>query len=169
MAVRGSRSGNDGVVSQPLKLHQNVTEYVEHLKIHPNGDFGKFLEDDVDMGYTSRFLPGVSWLANSKVGTTRKLANKIQAYKTGKPDHISYHGTMDAELSYIGAYEVTTPAGTWPAVLVRTAFKIHIGPAKVSDTMYVFYVKGVDRPARRANWSRAMSYFWRQGISSPLI
>jgi hypothetical protein len=42
---------------------------------------------------------------------------------------------------------VTTPAGTWPAALVRAEFDIKVGPAKVTDTAYMFYAKGIGKIA----------------------
>jgi hypothetical protein len=123
------------------------TEYVEYLKLLPNGDLSKYLEDDLELGYTSRFLPGPLWHAGTKAGETSKGKGTIEAFKTDKPDHISYTGKMNMEITYVGAYEVTTPAGTWPAILIKTDYTIKIGPANVSDTMYVFYAKGIGKLA----------------------
>ncbi len=122
-------------------------EFVEYVKIEENHDFGKHLEDDLEMGYTSRFLPGVVWLGKLKAGTTRTIESKIETFKTDKPDHVSYHGKMTSKLSYVGQYEVTTPAGTFPAMLARAEFDIKIGPASVTDTVYVFFAKGVGKVA----------------------
>ena len=122
-------------------------EYVEYLTLDPDGGLGKHREDDVDLGYTSRFLPAVTWLGSAKPGTTVTTENKIEAYKTPKPGDISYTGKMTSALSYVGAYEITTPAGTWPAILLHSDFHIKIGPADVDDSMYVFYVKGVGKVA----------------------
>jgi hypothetical protein len=47
------------------------------------------LEDDLELGYTARFKPGVVWLSTAEAGTTREIKSKIQAFKTKKPDHIS--------------------------------------------------------------------------------
>ena len=123
------------------------TEFVEYMKINDDHTFGKHLEDDLDLGYTSRFLPGVTWLSKVKPGVTRTIENKIESFKTETPDHVSYRGKMTAKMSYVGRYEVTTPAGTWPAILVRTEFDIKIGPAKVTDTAYIFFAKGVGKIA----------------------
>jgi hypothetical protein len=123
------------------------SEYVEYLKFSENHDWGKHLEDDIELSYTSRFVPGMVWLGKTKPGATRTIESKIEAFKTEKPDHISYHGKMTAKLSYVGQYEVNTPAGTWPALLLRSEFDIEIGPAKVQDTMYIFYAKGIGKIA----------------------
>jgi hypothetical protein len=54
---------------------------------------------------------------------------------------------MDTTITYVGAYEVTTPAGTFPAALIRAEFDIKIGPAKVKDVQYSFIAKGVGKVA----------------------
>ena len=54
---------------------------------------------------------------------------------------------MKATATYVGAYEVTVPAGTFEAILLRIDAKIHVGPAKVEDTQYLFYAKGVGKVA----------------------
>jgi hypothetical protein len=123
------------------------TEFIEYMTIQNDHGFGKHLEADLDVGYSSRFLPGVIWLGETKAGTTRTIKSKIESFKTDNPDHISYHGTLTAKLTYVGRYEVTTPAGTWPAVLARAEFDIKVGPAKVTDTTYMFFAKGIGKIA----------------------
>lgn len=63
------------------------------------------------------------------------------------PDETAYTGDMDITITYVGAYEVKTPAGTFPTVLIRSEFDIKIGPAKVKDVQYSFYAKGVGKVA----------------------
>jgi hypothetical protein len=123
------------------------TEFVEYLTFETDHDHGKNLEDDLELGYSSRFLPGVIWLGKIEAGVTRTIESKIQAFKTDKPDHISYSGKLTAKLSYVGQYEVTTPAGTWPAILMRSEYDITVGPADVTDTSYMFFAKGVGKIA----------------------
>ena len=69
------------------------------------------------------------------------------AYKPGKPEHTSYTGEMDTTITYVGAHQVTTPSGTWPAALVRGEFDVKIGPAKVKDVTYSFFVKDLGKVA----------------------
>ena len=123
------------------------TAFVEYITVEKDQDFGKHLEDDLDVGYSSRFTPGVVWLHTTKAGETRTIESKIEAFKTAKPDHVSFHGKMTSKLTYVGQYEVKTPAGTFPSVLVRSEFDIKVGPAKVTDTAYLFFSKGVGKVA----------------------
>jgi hypothetical protein len=123
------------------------TEYVEYWRIEDDGSFGKRLEDAPSMEYSSRFIPGVTWLSKIVAGKTHAFESKIESFKTKTPDKVAYTGKMHTELTYVGMYEVTTPAGVFPAILVKYDFVIKIGPAKVTDVMYVFVTKGVGKIA----------------------
>jgi hypothetical protein len=123
------------------------TEFVEYIEIDGNKSFGKHLEDDLELGYTSRFIPGVMWLNSAKPGEPHTINAKIEAFKTAKPDHVSYRGDLVAKLTYVGMYEVNTKAGKFPALLGRAEYDIKIGPATVTDIMYVFFSKGVGKVA----------------------
>jgi len=122
-------------------------EYVEYLHMHPDGSFVKHSEDDADVDYTTDFDPGILFPIQLKPGEPQTHVSRLSAFKTGERGHTAYSGKATMEISYVGAYEVTTPAGTWPAVLVQTKFDIHLGPAKVSDRTYVFLVEKVGRVA----------------------
>lgn len=54
---------------------------------------------------------------------------------------------MKGTLTYEGAYEVTTQAGTFETVLMRSDLEIHVGPAEVEDTQYTFFAAGVGKVA----------------------
>ena len=121
--------------------------FAEYILVDGKGNFGKYAEDDLDVGYGTRFDPGVMVHAGVKAGDKVTVESKLSAYKLGKPDEIKYTGKMTSNLHYVGAYEVTTPAGTWPALLVRNEFEVRIGPAKVKDVAYLFFAEGVGKVA----------------------
>jgi hypothetical protein len=155
--VHGGKEGKEVRVENYEKMPDNDgaeiwkrtigTEFIEYMTIQSDHGFGKHLEADLDVGYSSRFIPGVIWLGKTKAGTTQTIESKIESFKTDNPDHISYQGTLTAKLTYVGRYEVTTPAGTWPAILMRAEFDIKVGPAKVTDTTYLFFAKGIGKIA----------------------
>jgi hypothetical protein len=122
-------------------------EYVQYMTLHADGSLGKSGEDDLDLSYGCHFHPGVFLTPGLEAGKSKKIANKALAYKSDKPDHTSYSGDMDITLTYVGAYEVTTPAGIFPAALMRAEFDIKIGPANVKDVQYSFFAKGVGKVA----------------------
>jgi hypothetical protein len=122
-------------------------QYVQHMQQHVDGGLGKYGEDDLALSYGCHFHPGLALTPGLKPGKTLDVKQKALAYKTGHPDKTAYTGDMDIKLNYVGAYEVKTPAGTFPAVLIRSEFDIKIGPAKVKDVQYSFYAKGVGKVA----------------------
>jgi hypothetical protein len=122
-------------------------QYVQYMMLHADGSLGKYGEEDLDLSYGCHFHPGVFLAPGLAAGESKHLPNKALAYKSDKPDHVSYTGDMDITLTYVGAYEVTTPAGMFPAILMRAEFDIKIGPAKVKDVQYSFYAKGVGKVA----------------------
>jgi hypothetical protein len=122
-------------------------QYVQHMQQHVDGGLGKYGEDDLELSYGCHFHPGLALAPGLKPGQTVEVKQKALAYKMGHPDKTAYTGDMDIKLYYVGAYEVKTPAGSFPAVLVRAEFDIKIGPAKVKDVQYSFYTKGVGKVA----------------------
>jgi hypothetical protein len=63
------------------------------------------------------------------------------------PDHVKYTGKMATTLTYVGAYQVKVPAGSFDAVRVKVDVKLKVGPADVEDTQYTFFAKGVGKVA----------------------
>jgi len=145
-------------------------EYVEYFRPHPDGGMEKYAEDDLEVGYGARMVPAITAPAGMKPGETRVIKSELRAYKSSNPDDIKYTGKVETQLTYIGAYEVTTPAGTWPAILVRNAFNVDIGPAKVTDTMYSFYAHGVGKIAEieTQNISALLVYHSKSKIAKVL-
>ena len=123
------------------------TEYIEYLQVAEGERFGKHLEDDLEVNYSSRFNPSVIWVTRMTPGVPQVTEGTIESFKTDKPDHVSFRGKIKSTLTYVGRYEVTTPAGTWPAILLRSEYDIKIGPAKVTDTTYEFYAEGIGKIA----------------------
>jgi len=123
-------------------------QYIEYIHLDADGNFVKHSEDAPGLGYTTDFTPGITVPIDLKPGETQTHKSTLRAFKTGERDEEGgYSGKATMEITYVGAYEVTTPAGTWPAMLVETAFTIKIGPADVSDKTYVFVAPGIGRVA----------------------
>ena len=66
-------------------------------------------------------------------GQSVEIDSKLSVSEEESPDKVKYTETMKATATYEGVYEVTVPAGTFEALLVRIDAKIHVGPAKVDD------------------------------------
>jgi hypothetical protein len=122
-------------------------QYVEYIHVDSDGNFVKYSEDALDVDYSADFTPGLKVPLDLEPGKTQTIETTITAFKKGKRGKPKFTGKSTAHMTYVGAYEITTPAGTWPAILLQTVFEIKIGPASVSDTTYIFVTPGVGRVA----------------------
>jgi hypothetical protein len=56
----------------------------------------------------------------------------------GKPKNITHKGSLAITYTYIGAYKVKVPAGSFDAVLIKWDYRGSVGPADVEQTDYRF-------------------------------
>jgi hypothetical protein len=122
-------------------------EYLEYLDLKGAEGLAKVAETALSFGYRSTFTPGIHEARNFEPGQSVDIDSKLAVSKEDEPDKVKYTGSMQATVTYVGAYEVTVPAGTFETILLRIDAKIHVGPAKVEDTQYLFYAKGVGKVA----------------------
>lgn len=101
-------------------------------------------EEDTDQGVMTRFSPGEPLLiAGMNAGDEKKMSLKVNVFDLDDPDDLEHKGFLDVTLSYVGAYKVTVPAGTFDAALLRWDFHGKIGPAKIDDIQARFVAKDV--------------------------
>ena len=67
----------------------------------------------------------------------------VKVYDLSDPQEVSHSGSLNLEYSYVGAYKVTVPAGSYDAALLRWVYDGSVGPASVKDTQYRFVAKDV--------------------------
>jgi len=96
-------------------------------------------EEDRDNEVLSRFTPGEPlMIVGMKAGESRKIAVKVQVADLSKPDKITHKGDLTITYTYIGAYKVKVPAGSFDAALIRWNYKGEVGPADIEQTDYRF-------------------------------
>jgi hypothetical protein len=101
-------------------------------------------EQDTDQGVITRFSPAEPILVvGMKPGEAKQVTIGVKVYDLSSPDEVSHIGSLDLTYSYIGAYEVTVPAGSYDAALLRWDYDGSVGPASVKDTQYRFLAKDV--------------------------
>jgi hypothetical protein len=76
-------------------------------------------------------------------GETRPYTQKVSVDYLDDPTDQRYSGTVNGTYTYVGTYQVTVPAGTFNAILIRVKFKGKVGPAETKDTQYNFFAPGV--------------------------
>jgi hypothetical protein len=76
-------------------------------------------------------------------GETRSFSQSVAVNYLDNPSDQDYSGSLSGTYTYIGTYQVTVPAGTFPAVLFRAKTEGKVGPAHTSDIAYSFFAPNV--------------------------
>lgn len=119
-----------------------------YVAVDPDGSLRRMTHFDPHEKVVSHFTPGEFILsANMKAGDKRTAEIAVNVTPTNKPKDITYHGKLAATLTYVGAFKVTTPAGTFDAVLMKETYKGSVGPAEIDIENFMFYAKGVGEVA----------------------
>lgn len=101
-------------------------------------------EQDNDKGVLTRYSPAQPLLiAGMNAGDEKTMTLKVNVYDLDDPEDLEHSGTLDLTLTYVGAYKVTVPAGTFDAALLRWHYKGKVGPATVDDVQARFIAKDV--------------------------
>ena len=76
-------------------------------------------------------------------GETRSFSQQVSVNYLDNPTDQDYSGSLHGTYTYLGTYQVTVPAGTFPAVLFRAKSQGKVGPAHTTDTAYSFFAPNV--------------------------
>ena len=72
----------------------------------------------------------------------------MKVYSASNPAMRLYRGKIQATTVHAGVYQVSTPAGTFRAAVIKTDYEIDIlAIVSVKDTLYTFYAEGVGKVA----------------------
>jgi len=114
------------------------------IKQTDDGSFVFVSQEDLDQGVISRYAPPEpGLLIGLAPGDSKDFKIAVKVYDLSDPQDVSHEGTLDVTYSYLGAYKVTTPAGTYDAALIKWTYQGKVGPAKVDDTQYRFFADKV--------------------------
>jgi hypothetical protein len=120
------------------------TNSVLYLLKTANGGVEIVSTEDQEQGVISRYLPREPIvLPGMRPGDTKLMKTDVKVYDLSHPDHLTHSGSLSILYSYVGAYEVTVPAGTFRAALFKWDYKGKVGPAKVEDVQYRFFAEDV--------------------------
>jgi hypothetical protein len=117
---------------------------VSYLRTTSDGSIQLVSDENRKEGVITRYSPPQPvWVANLKPGDVKRMKIDVKVYDLTDPNEISHKGYFDMTYTYVGAYEVTVPAGKFNASLLKWEYKGKIGPASVEDVQYRFLAKGV--------------------------
>ena len=114
------------------------------LRKAPCGDVECVTHSDLDSGMDStNDPPAPQAVQGMKPGQSVQKHFNVKVSDPHEPGKVKYTGQLDLTLTYVGAYQVRTPAGTFEAVLLKSACKGKVGPAKVVDVRYRLFARDV--------------------------
>jgi hypothetical protein len=114
------------------------------IKEMSDGSLTFVTEENSEQGVVTRYEPPEPGLLTGLApGDSRTSSVAVAVSDLSDPSVVSHNGTLDVTYSYLGAYKVTTPAGSYDAALIKWAYKGKVGPAKVDDTQYRFFAPKV--------------------------
>jgi hypothetical protein len=97
-------------------------------------------------------------------GEARTYSQQVSVNYLDDPSDQKYSGTINGTYTYLGTYQVTVPAGTFPAVLFRVSCEGKVGPAHTQNTGYNFFAPGVGMVAMILE--EDVTAFWLFNIDS---
>jgi hypothetical protein len=122
-----------------------VADPIGAIFLQPTADGGIVIsgEQDLEEEVLSRFTPGQPLIiVGLKPGESRQVRVKVEVSDLDDPTEIDHKGTLDITYTYVGAYKVTVPAGSFDAALIRWVYKGSVGPADIEETLYRFIAPG---------------------------
>jgi hypothetical protein len=116
-------------------------------------------EEDSDQGVLTRYRPPEPLLiAGMNAGDSRSMAIDVRVYDLNDPEDLEYKGRVDLTFTYVGAYKVTVPAGTFDAALLRWEYKGKVGPASIEDIQARFVAADVGAMAGKRDIAAMLVY-----------
>jgi hypothetical protein len=101
-------------------------------------------EQDLSQGVLTQYTPPRPvLLPGMQPGASQTVPLQVNVYDSSDPSTVTHTGSLTLTVTYVGRYQVTVPAGTYPAALVKWQYNGQVGPATVSDVEYRLFVDGV--------------------------
>jgi hypothetical protein len=129
------------------KEQWRATAGVADVLVFGQNDRGEmcFLEHaEPAKGLTGIYNPPPPLLVKGmKPGSTIDFNFDVKIVKLDNPKDVKHEGKLKLKLSYLGMFEIKTPSGNYNAALIKSEYIGKIGPAKVDDSQYRFFAKGV--------------------------
>lgn len=118
--------------------------FIFSITAKDNGDYVVTSVADNEENVITQYSPAEPLLLHGVTpGEERDMTLDMKVFDSDNPEKQTHAGSMNIKYSYVGAYKVTVPAGSFDAVLIKWAFKGKIGPASLNDTQYRFFVPDV--------------------------
>jgi len=131
-----------GEAGEELKLVFGSGE-IQHLEVRYDHEVAKRSQLDAGSNRRVVYRPGLVLEPRMRVGETKRVETGLSTYRGADAREVEYDGKVDYATTYIGAYQVTTPAGRFETRLLVHEYQMNIGPAKAHYRSLGFYADGV--------------------------
>ena len=113
------------------------------LKQSPGGDIEMPAVEDTGAEALVVSTPANSFLSKGmKPGETRKFVQQVSVRYLDDINDEQWSGKLENDFTYVGTYKVKVPAGTFDAILLKTAVKGKVGPARTRAISYNLFAPG---------------------------
>lgn len=117
---------------------------IEYYRVRNGGKIEMASEADLVEDVITTYTPQFPVIFNGmRPGEKSEVETNIRVYDLHDPTDEKYKGHLKIVYTYVGAYEVTVPAGKYQTVLIKSSYTGKVGPASVNDVGYMFYAEGV--------------------------
>jgi hypothetical protein len=131
----------NGLPAWRMGLTPSVDGFIRQTR---EGDLVMPAMSDTSEGVVIITTPPNPFIINGmQPGETKTFTQTVAVNYLDDPTRRDYSGTLNSTYTYVGTYQVTVPAGTYAAVLMRLQVKGTIGPAHTEDISYTFFAPGV--------------------------
>ncbi|HEY7253402.1 MAG TPA: hypothetical protein VIG37_23095 [Methylomirabilota bacterium] len=114
------------------------------ITVAPSGDLIMPAISDFDEGVVVVSTPATPFVTKGmKPGDSVKLSQAVSVNYLDNPSKQDHSGNLTTTQTYVGMYQVTVPAGTFDAVLLRLHYDGKIGPASVKYRSWYFFARNV--------------------------
>jgi len=136
--TKGKRPG--GTPAWRFQLSPTLAAYLNQV---PDGDLTMPSVADSGEGVIVITTPANPFLLKGmKPGESKEFKQTVSVNYLDDPSKQDYSGSLAGTYTYVGTYQLTVPAGTYEAVLLKMDVKGKVGPAHTEDTAYYFFAPG---------------------------
>jgi hypothetical protein len=152
----------NGGVAWRFQMSPSLTGFIRQT---PAGDLVMPAVNDPGEGVVVVTTPANPFVPQGmQPGETRSYSQQVSVNYLDDPTDQRYSGNLNGTYTYVGTYQVTVPAGTYPAVLFRIKCEGKVGPAHTQNTAYNFFAPGVGMVAMIMQ--EDVSAFWIYNIDT---
>ena len=145
-------------------------KFIEYYRVRNEGKIGIASVVDLVEDVISTYFPQVPVIFNGmRPGENNEVETEIKVYDLHDPTDEKYKGHLKATHTYVGAYEVTVPAGKYQTVLIKSSYTGKVGPASVKDVGYMFYAEGAGIVAAVERSHVSAFLFYDKRTKSPKV